>query len=66
MEHPDWQPGIAADLEPLLDAVQSGDLLVGQAPSVQLPVGDDARLSDALGQDREALLQAPNEQDLLR
>lgn len=65
MEHPDRQPGVAADLEPLLDAVQGGDLLVGQAPAIQVPVGNDARLGDALGQDGEALLQAPDEQDLL-
>lgn len=66
MEHPDWQPRVTADLEPLLDAVQGSNLLVGQAPAVQLPVGDDARLCDALGQDGEALLEAPDEQDLLR
>lgn len=66
MEDPDWQPGVTADLESVLDAVQSGDLFISQAPAVQLPVGLDARLSDTLGQDGEALLETPNEQHLLR
>lgn len=65
VEDPDGQPCVAADLEPVLDAVQGCDLLVGQAPAIQLPVGLDARLGDTLGQHGEALLQTPDEQDLL-
>lgn len=61
----DGQPAVATDLEALLNAVQGLDLLFGQAPAVEVKVGLDARLSHALGQHAEALVQAPLEQDLL-
>lgn len=61
----DRQPRVAAHLKALLDAINGLHLVAGQLP-VQVEVCLDARLGDRLGQDGEALSQAPGEQDLLR
>lgn len=65
-EHLDGKPRVAADLEPLRDGVDLLDLVVGEVPTVDLEVGLDAAVGDGLGDDAPALLEAPEEEDLLR
>lgn len=61
----DGQPVVVADLEALRYAVNRLDLVVGQAPAVNVIVGLDALRGDALGDDAPALLDAPDEEHLL-
>lgn len=48
-EDPDWEPGIAADLEAILDAAEFVHLVWCQLPSIQLEVTLDTRLGHRLG-----------------
>lgn len=63
----DGQPVMAADLEAagLVDLVNLGNLLIGQAPAIKVKVGLDALLGDALGKHAPALLDTPLEENLL-
>ena len=65
-EHLDRQPPVLAHLEPLLDPINTLNLLLRQLPPVDLPVRLDARRRHALGDHAPPLLQAPSEQHLLR
>lgn len=64
-EHLNGQPTVATDLEALLNAVQRLHILARQLPAVQLEVCLNARRGHTLGQDAEALGQAPRQQHLL-
>lgn len=65
-EHLNGQPRVATDLEAQLDAVDLLNLLVGDIPAVEVPVGLDTRLGDALGEDAPALVKPPGKENLLR
>jgi len=60
----DGKPVITTDLEAVGDGINLGHLVVRQL-KVQVKVGLDARLGHALGQHAAALLDAPDEQNLL-
>lgn len=64
-EHLHGQPAVTTHLEALLDAVQCLDVFARQLPAIELEVGLDARLGHTLGQNAEALGQAPSQQHLL-
>jgi hypothetical protein len=64
-ENLNGQPGIAADLEAVLQAIQLGNLVIGQSQTVNLVVAVNARLADGLGNDTPALLDTPDQKNLL-
>lgn len=53
-EDSDRQPRIATDLKSVWNTAQLGHLVRGQLPSIQLKVGFDSRLRNALGNDRRS------------
>ena len=63
----DRQPVIAADLEAVLlvNLINLSNLLIGQAPALEINVGLDTLLSDALRQHTPALLDTPSKENLL-
>lgn len=63
----DRQPVIAADLKAVLlvNLVNLSNLLIGQAPALEIDVGLDTLLSDTLGQHTPALLDTPSKENLL-
>lgn len=65
-EDSDRQPSITANLETLRNRINLLDLLLRQLPPIQLKVGLDAARRHALRDDAPALLEPPEEQDLLR
>ena len=65
-EHLDGEPAVTANLETVRNGVNLGNLLIGQAPVVELEVVHDTRRCHALGQYAPSLLDAPEEKDLCR
>jgi hypothetical protein len=65
-ENLDGEPCVTADLEAVLEVVELVDLIVSQVPAVDVKVALNARLADGLGNDTPALLDTPNQEDLLR
>lgn len=64
-EDPDRQPAVATDLEAVLEIIQLLDLVFRQLPPIQLEVAIDTCRVDRLGDDTAALLNTPQEQNLL-
>lgn len=61
----DRQPAVTADLEAVLEVIKLVDLLISEGQAIDLEVALNAGLADGLGDDTPALLDTPDEQNLL-